>query len=157
MNNSFFIFVVLFITLGCVKEQDSSLSSRNVEALHGEEYFELMNDHREKLGLTRLSYLGVIQESAFEHSSAMAKGTRPFGHTGLSLRCSKLQTELRSTSCGEIVATGQVSAKDVLKAWLNSSSHRASIEKAEWTDTGVALSISQDGTFFWTQIFLRLD
>lgn len=148
---------ILIFTLSCGKNGGGPSSTRSLEAFESDEYLELMNDHRETLGLRRLRWLGVIQDRAFEHSFAMAQGIRPFGHTGLSLRCSKLEAELASSACGEIVARGQISAEEVLKSWLGSSAHRASIERADWTDTGVAIAISSEGTYYWTQIFLRLD
>jgi uncharacterized protein YkwD len=157
MYKLFRTLLILLLTLSCGKDDESPASSRSIEALESDNYFELMNNHRQSLGLTRLRFLGAIQVSAEEHSGAMAQGMRPFGHSGLSLRCSKLQTELRASACGEIVARGQVSAQEVLKSWLGSSSHRASIELADWTDTGMALAISSEGIYYWTQIFLRID
>lgn len=56
------------------------------------------------------------------------------------------------TSWGENVAAGQTSAADVVEAWMNSPSHRASMLTGAFTSAGVGLTV-RDGVRFWTLVF----
>jgi uncharacterized protein YkwD len=153
-----FLLFISVLIFGCVGDsEDNSFSERNRNTLSTtEEYIELMNEHREKLGLRPLIQNSFIEEIAQEHSLNMSNGIVPFGHLGMSTRCNRLSAQLSSNACGEIVARGQESSDDVLASWLNSPSHRASIEDSKWTHTGVSLSVNSSGVHYWTQIFLRI-
>lgn len=108
------------------------------------------------MGLRPLIYSGIIEGLAIEHSKEMALGNRAFGHLGWKERCKLLKTKLKSKSCGEIVAVGQENDGEVLESWLSSPPHRDSIEKPDWTHTGVGVFQNKKGRLFWTQIFLKL-
>lgn len=122
-----------------------------------EEYMELVNTHRQDIGVQSLIYSDYIEGVAQEHSNNMAKGVVPFGHTGSSSRCQKIITELGPANlCGEIVAQGQDNATEVFRAWMSSSGHKSKIENARYTHTGLALAKNSRGVIFWTQIFLEV-
>lgn len=151
-----FILLLLLGFLSCGKNPSSPSRNRSLQTVTDPGYFYLMNDYRIKLGLLPLTYSSVIEEEAKTHSEWMASGKGPFGHEGWEERCKRLRTHYRSLRCGEIVAMGQKTPERVLEAWLGSPPHRASIEFAEWTHTGVGVARNTDGKLFWTQIFLKL-
>lgn len=153
---TFFILLLLAVLLSCGKKSQEDQSFKSIDALSSSSYVILMNDYRMRMGLAPLIYSKAIEISASEHSREMALGNRPFGHEGWKERCKFLRAELKSKSCGEIVAVGQKSDEDVLESWLSSAPHRNSIEKPDWTHTGVGVFRNKNGRLFWTQIFLKL-
>jgi len=120
-------------------------------------YLELVNDHRNKLGLEQLTYHHSIYEISYIHSKGMGLHTRPFGHTGLSVRCRRLKNRMgRLKLCGEIVAMGQKNIKDVFQAWLDSPKHRDAIEDPHYSHSGLAVYTDLRGVKYWTQMFVEL-
>lgn len=62
---------------------------------------------------------------------------------------------IRYSAAGENIAKGQRTASSVMNAWMNSSGHRANILNPNYKEIGVGVSISKDGTVYWTQMFIR--
>lgn len=121
------------------------------------EYYKIVDDYRIDIGLERLVPSTQIEEVAQEHSENMAKGLVAFGHTNSSKRCQKIMTELGPANlCGEIVAKGQKEPADVFRSWMDSPGHASKIKNSRYTHTGLGVAISEDGTNYWTQIFLEV-
>lgn len=59
------------------------------------------------------------------------------------------------SSAGENIAMGQRTPSEVVTAWMNSSGHRANILSSSYTQIGVGLAKSSNGTCYWTQQFIR--
>ncbi|WPU63224.1 CAP domain-containing protein [Peredibacter starrii] len=122
-----------------------------------EEFMDLINDHRQSLGLRALIHDPGMEKIAQTHSQNMANGTVAFGHTGFSSRCSQARAVLGGGNlCAENVAYGQKTPQAAFNAWMNSSGHRANIEQSRVTHTGFGYAKSASGTYYWTQIFLEL-
>ncbi len=143
------------------KQDDSESSSRASQESDSysinQQYISLVNEYRIRKKLTPLSNQVIIEEAAEAHSKGMALHTRPFGHYGFSLRCRRLYNRLGSTkACGEVVAKGHKSAKEVLNAWLKSPIHRQHIEASYYTHTGLGVHKDSNGEMYWTQIFVEL-
>ena len=86
----------------------------------------------------------------------MANKEVSFGHTGFSGRCSEAREAMDGGNlCAENVAMGQKTALAVFTAWMNSSSHRANIENARVTHSGLGFAKSSAGTIYWTHLFLE--
>lgn len=121
-----------------------------------QQFLTLMNNHRRDLGLNSLVHHAALATIALEHSTNMASGSVAFGHTGFSTRCSDGRAALGGANlCAENVASGQSTAQKVFDAWMNSPGHRANIEQARATHTGLGYKKSSAGTYYWTQIFLE--
>ena len=56
---------------------------------------------------------------------------------------------------GENIAKGQRSPQQVMNGWMNSSGHRANILSANFTEIGVGYTVDQNGTTYWTQMFIK--
>ncbi len=125
------------------------------ESDYRKEYLEILNTHRQKLGLKKLELLDEINEISSEHSLDMATGSVWFGHWGWKKRCSELKNFFFFNLCGEVVAKGQVSPSVVFEAWINSDSHRATLEENRYTHTGISYEEDSGGTKYWTQIFIE--
>lgn len=59
------------------------------------------------------------------------------------------------SAAGENIAMGQRTAASVMRAWLNSGPHRATIQNCTYTHIGVGLRRNRGGTTYWTQAFAR--
>lgn len=121
---------------------------------------DLVNDHREKMGLGRLAYSEVVELTAQNHSIRMSKRYFPFGHMGSTLRCRSILKALGlelGSLCGENVAMGQESPEEAFEAWMNSPEHREAIEDGRYTHTGLGIFENARGTIYWTQIFIRIN
>lgn len=122
-----------------------------------EEFMDMVNDHRASIGLRALIHDDQMGDIARTHSQNMASGAVAFGHTGFSARCSASKSALGGGNwCGENVAAGQTSPKSAFTSWMNSSGHRANIEKSSATHTGFGFAKSSSGKYYWTQIFIQL-
>jgi uncharacterized protein YkwD len=58
------------------------------------------------------------------------------------------------TVVAENVASGQMSAREVVDGWLNSPGHRRNIE-GNFKLTGIGLARGSRGMIYFTQIFTR--
>jgi uncharacterized protein YkwD len=59
------------------------------------------------------------------------------------------------TAAGENIAYGQRTPEEVMNAWMNSSGHRANILNPSYNQIGVGVAKSANGTFYWTQEFIK--
>jgi uncharacterized YkwD family protein/spore coat assembly protein SafA len=59
------------------------------------------------------------------------------------------------TAAGENIAYGQRSPEEVMNAWMNSPGHRANILNPSYNQIGVGCAKSSNGTYYWTQEFIK--
>lgn len=121
--------------------------------------YDLINNHRESLGLVELTWSEGLVEIAREHSLNMATGAVAFGHDGFDDRFAEmlLLTD-GSAGGGENVAYGCGYSEEVLpeiifNGWLNSQGHRENIERSVYTTSAIGVEAA-DGCYFFTQLFL---
>lgn len=57
------------------------------------------------------------------------------------------------TSFGENIAKNFYTPQSVLTAWMNSPSHKENILRSHYTNIGVGIRKSSDGTMYWVQMF----
>ena len=85
----------------------------------------------------------------------MASGKTPFGHSGFNDRSAYLNKKMGPiTLIAENVASGQMSAGEVVDGWLHSPGHRRNIE-GNFKFTGIGLARGRNGMIYYTQIFTR--
>lgn len=135
------------------------------------EIIRLINDYRVAHGLAPLAVNGQLNVAAQLHSANMAAiGGRYGSWTGM-------QHELHGTnqprptdrldaagydtwSCsywwGENIAFGYRTAAEVVRAWINSPSHRQNILNPNFTETGVCVRADANGVLYFTQMFGQL-
>jgi uncharacterized protein YkwD len=150
--------VLLLPVAACVgtSEDDSGgadFAHNDMEvALH-----ELVNDHRESVGLARFELHTGFSSLAREHSEDMARGRVEFGHAGAEERFDQMfALEDTAVSTGENVAwvsTGWPDPADVVvQGWLDSQGHRENIE-GSYTHSGMGAAQDSDGGWYATQLF----
>jgi uncharacterized protein YkwD len=114
-----------------------------------------VNEYRHKKGLAPLQANSFISSVALEHSRNMLSGKTPFGHEGLRERIDRIRKHIGPIHvAAENVASGPMSAREVVDGWLHSAGHRRNIE-GNFKLTGIGLARRGDGMIYFTQIFTR--
>ena len=124
---------------------------------------ELVNTHRERLKLSPVDPNIILTDVAQRHSCFLAK-THTLSHSGENVReypadQKKLNDHVvragyQYTKLGENVAAGHNSAQEVFQAWIDSPSHRLTIETSRFTALGLGLSAGPRRNY-WTQVFAQ--
>jgi uncharacterized protein YkwD len=118
------------------------------------EILKFVNEDRHLHGLRSLQMNAMESSLASRHSQDMAAGKVKFGHDGFNSRARSIQKSLGSTEIGENVASGQMTAREVVDGWLKSPGHKKNIE-GDFTLTGIGYARSKKGDIYFTQIFSR--
>jgi uncharacterized protein YkwD len=114
-----------------------------------------VNAYRQRKGLAPMHLLSLATSLALTHSQNMAARKVSFGHAGFNQRAIAIANQLHGTSStGENIAYGKMTAKQVLDAWLESPVHRANIE-GPFNYTGVGVAKNNQGVVYYTQIFVK--
>ena len=114
-----------------------------------------VNEYRHKKGLAPLQANSFLSSVALEHSRDMLSGRTPFGHEGFQGRIGRIRKRLGPIHvAAENVASGPMSAREVVDGWLHSEGHRRNIE-GNFKLTGIGLARRGDGMIYFTQIFTR--
>lgn len=116
------------------------------------ELLSLVNAHRMRTHCEALAAEANLQEQAQLHCKNMAEGRSPFGHEGFSERAQHLSKAGGFLSVSENVASGQKTAEQALKAWLDSPPHRKNIE-GDYDYTGLSICQCPRGQYYYCQLF----
>ena len=117
----------------------------------------LTNRKRRKFGLDPLSGDALLNQAAQAHVDDMDSVGRYLGHVssdGSSLSDRIDAAGYKWRSIRENAASGQVSARQVVKGWMKSPGHRANILSEDISEIGVGFAVDdQTGTTYWIQKF----
>ena len=119
------------------------------------EVVDLVNAERAKEGLAPLTIDLKVQAAAMVRAKECEQR---FSHTrpnGSSFATALKEQGVSYRSSGENIAWGQRSPEEVMKAWMNSSGHRANIMNPNFTTIGVGYYENANGTDYWCQLFTR--
>jgi uncharacterized protein YkwD len=142
-----YISVVLFSGIYPIRA-DMRMDTMETEILR------FVNDDRKQHDLPPLQ-LNVMESSlALKHSQDMASGKVKFGHDGFNSRAKSIQKSVGAVEVGENVASGPMSAREVVDGWLNSPGHKKNIE-GNFILTGIGYASDKKGNIYFTQIFSR--
>ena len=117
------------------------------------EILELINEYRIEKDLTPLNNLSVIKSVAFTHTDYMVS-VNQVSHDNFFRRKSSLVQNAAAKKVSENVAYAYTTAPSVVKAWLNSPSHKATIE-GDFTDFDISAEQNSDGKWYFTNIFIK--
>ncbi len=140
-----------FPTQSLVSQADTSTIAI-AQAIHSG-----INQYRSRNGLAPLRLDDRLSQMARTHSEAMAVGRVGFGHQGFERRGKAIQKILGYSNMAENVAySGGLNrpAHQAVETWLRSSTHRDNIE-GQYDTTGIGVSLSPNGRYYFTQIFVR--
>jgi uncharacterized YkwD family protein/spore coat assembly protein SafA len=62
---------------------------------------------------------------------------------------------IKFTAAAENIASGQKTAAEVMRTWMNSSGHRSNILNSTYNQIGVGVARANNGNLYWTQMFIR--
>ncbi|HVS98028.1 MAG TPA: CAP domain-containing protein [Puia sp.] len=114
-----------------------------------------VNDHRRSMGLHPLEANSFISSVALGHSRDMLTGRSPFGHDGFRDRIDRIRKRLGHLhTVAENVASGPMTAREVVDGWLHSPGHRRNIE-GDFRLTGIGVASARNGRIYFTQIFTK--
>ncbi|WP_326644043.1 CAP domain-containing protein [Streptosporangium sp. NBC_01755] len=122
-----------------------------------EEVVRLTNAERQKGGCAPLVSDPQLRSAAQGHSADMA-AKNYFSHTSADGR--NLTARIKASgfspvrAWAENIAMGQRTPAEVVRAWMNSSGHRANIMNCGYTHLGVGVANSSRG-IYWTQNFAK--
>lgn len=121
------------------------------------EAFKLINQQRQANGCPPVTLNVELGMAAQAHSQDMATYNY-FSHTGRS--GSSFVDRARAAGypfqpSGEILAAGQSTPADAVRAWMNSAGHRAIILACANDDVGVGMREGPNSTYryYWTAVF----
>ena len=154
----YFSLSILGLLFSCTTEEEGIYFNETYEMKEDYSKIEIqildfINDYRETRNLQPLNRLNSISSVALFHTKYMI-GKGMVSHDEFSARSYFLIANENAQSVGENVAYGHGTAKDVVNAWIKSDSHRAVIENENYTDFGISVEKSSQGTNFFTQIFI---
>jgi uncharacterized protein YkwD len=119
------------------------------------EIFDMVNEYRKTKKLAPLQTNAAIEYQARRHSMDMGTHRIPFGHQGLSFRIKYITEKVPgSTTVGENVAFGNLSARAVVNGWIKSTEHRKNME-GSFKYTGIGVTRNMQNQLYFTQIFAK--
>ncbi|GAB1858179.1 CAP domain-containing protein [Flavobacteriaceae bacterium MHTCC 0001] len=117
------------------------------------EILELINNHRSTKGLTPLTSLSIIKSTAHSHTDYMVDNQR-VSHDNFFARSNYLKNNAGALRVSENVAYGYTSAASVVRAWIKSEGHKATIE-GDFTNFEISAEKDIDGKWYYTNIFIK--
>lgn len=113
----------------------------------------LVNEHRTSEGLNPLEYGHVAYDFADSHNKYMISEGK-ISHDNFNLRSSNLSVKAKADSVSENVAKDFVNAKGVVRAWINSATHKKVIE-GDFTHSAISIKADNEGVLYFTQLFYK--
>lgn len=119
------------------------------------ETMELINKHRQSIGLNRLEKINHISFKSEEHSNYMI-ANNVVNHNDFVARSENIMSILGATTVSENIAYNFNSSQTVLLAWLASPSHKKNVE-GNFTHFGLAIKENPNtGRKYFTNIFAKI-
>ena len=122
--------------------------------------FQMINQKRVENGLKPLMWSDDLERIARIHSRNMAD-FKFFSHRGLDGRMVSDRADCLGVSnwrsIGENIAFNRGYKDPIDKAvelWLDSPSHRHNLMDANWKESAIGVAVAEDGSYYFTQIFL---
>ena len=143
----------LFVVVSCSKESDVSPEypvAQNVTAMESE-LLDLVNAHRETLGQSSLFFSAVAYEYANTHTDYMI-ATGSLNHDNFSARASGISSKVAAKAVSENVARNHDTAIKAMQGWLQSESHKKTME-GNYTHTAISIKEDPQGNLYYTQLF----
>lgn len=122
--------------------------------------FDMVNRKRAEKGLQLLEWSDEIAAIARVHSRNMAE-FRFFSHRGLDSKLVSDRADDQGVekwrAIGENIAFNRGYKDPMTKAvelWLDSPSHKRNLLDCNWRESAVGVAVAEDGSYYFTQVFL---
>lgn len=136
--------------LGLVTTTAAPAQAGAASVLYETEAFTATNLQRVAHGRVVLRPGACLHKWAVRQARKMADQQRMF-HQNLR----RVATDCGLSYAGENVAYGYASGTEVVRAWMNSSGHRANILNRRYRAMGIGARKADDGTWYVAQVFGR--
>lgn len=120
-----------------------------------EEVLDMVNAHRSSIGASTLISSSSSYKYAQDHNTYMISKNK-LSHDNFDARASDIASEIGAVEVGENVARFYTTAELVVDGWLNSSSHKETLEKP-FTHTTLSVQLDKEGRPYFTQIFMKVE
>ena len=152
-----YVALVLFVCTMASCSKEAVETANIIEAENAieveQELLNTVNEHRLTLGHNSLDFSSIAYEHANAHTDYMiAKGS--INHDNFSTRASDISLKVDAEFVAENVAKDYSNAQEAFQGWLNSSSHKKTME-GEFTHTAVSVKKDANGNLYFTQMFFR--
>ena len=118
------------------------------------ELVNLVNEHRASIGATVLQNSPSSYVHAKDHNNYMISKNK-LSHDNFETRASEIASEIDAVKVSENVARYYSTAEKTLEGWLNSSSHKTTLE-GDFTHTTLSVQVDKEGRPYFTQIFMKV-
>jgi len=149
------ILAMVFVAVSCstdpIAETEIPTAANAIEV--EQELLGIVNSHRIALGQSVLEFSAVAYEHANEHSDYMI-ATGKLSHHNFSSRAQQISEETDAEFVGENVAKGYATAEEAFGNWLDSPSHKQTLED-NFTHTAISVKVDENGVYYYTQLFYR--
>lgn len=158
-------YIILFLAItfltSCTKEgifiEEDELDAAELayyaRTAEEKQLFDLVNEYRVSINLPAMVHEDNSYYHATQHSLLMASKTA-ISHDNYDKRAAEISRRTGAIFVAENVAKDYPTNEKALEGWLNSSSHRATIE-GDYTHTAVSIQKDATGNRYFTQIFFR--
>lgn len=123
--------------------------------------FLLVNQRRAESGLSAVAWSDEVAKVARLHSENMVK-FKFFAHQGIDGKNVDDRADsiglTRWTLIGENIAYNRGYKNPIetaVEKWMLSPSHRENILNYKWKESGIGIAITDDGTYYFTQVFIK--
>jgi uncharacterized protein YkwD len=123
--------------------------------------FSLINQKRAESGLPALSWSEEVAKIARLHSENMVKFNF-FSHKGMDGKMVDGRADsigvTKWTAMGENIAYNRGYKNPIetaVEKWMLSPAHRENLLNESWKETAVGIAVTEDGTYYFTQVFLK--
>jgi uncharacterized protein YkwD len=123
--------------------------------------FALINQKRAENGLEPLTWSDEVARIARLHSENMVR-YKFFSHKGIDGKMVDDRADsigmTKWTLIGENIAYNrgyQSPCETAVEKWLLSPGHRQNLLNNRWKETAVGIAVTDDGTYFFTQVFIK--
>ncbi|UJH66036.1 CAP domain-containing protein [Allomuricauda sp. SCSIO 65647] len=137
----------LFENQGGNSENTKLVATDLEENLHN-----LVNEHRAEMGLKKLQFSNEAYPFAGEHNEYMIKKGK-LSHDNFNDRAKGVAKKTGAGHVSENVAKDYTN-EEALQGWLESKSHRKTIE-GNYTHSTINIKEDDEGNLYFTQIFFR--
>ncbi|HVE59681.1 MAG TPA: CAP domain-containing protein [Pyrinomonadaceae bacterium] len=140
-----------------IENSEDGANALNLERL----VFALINKKRTENNLQPLLWSEQAAQAARLHSKNMSLYNF-FSHIGLDGKRVDGRADLVGLKnwrmIGENIAYNRgygSPIERVIESWMNSSGHRENLLNKNWRETGVGINVTKDGTYYFTQVFVK--
>ncbi len=152
---------LMFTMISCSTDETTTPEGTDTEMVNQYDYnaeelklMDLINEHRESVGLAPLEKINYISYKSEEHNFYMIEND-VVNHDYFQQRSQDLINYLGAQRVGENIAYNYGTPEGAMYAWLSSPGHKENIE-GNYTNFGVSITTDPEtGKKYYTNMFIK--